>query len=172
MHLLGTDTLKKNGPQDLVTVFLCNEIAIYKMQLCSLSVAHTITLQPPWGTLFTMLTSANRSLTQSYMWFVVVRPVGRTAKFSRITLEVAYGREINIKFSGNSSDRHSCSQHANCMLSQNMRHLWLCVTKLHILVAFYCPSTRCTCVMIMLFNQLLYIPHLSGGWVILAREKC
>jgi hypothetical protein len=30
-----------------------------------------------------------------------------------------------------------------------------CVTKLHILVAFIVPSTSCTCVMIILFNQLL-----------------
>jgi hypothetical protein len=26
--------------------------------------------------------------------------------------------------------------------------------------------------MIMLFNQLLDMPHLSGGWIILAKEKC
>jgi hypothetical protein len=26
--------------------------------------------------------------------------------------------------------------------------------------------------MIMLFIQILYIPHLSGGWIILAEEKC
>ena len=45
-----------------------------------------------------------------YMWSAVVRPVGRTAKFSIMKLEVAYGREINIKFSGNSSGGHSCSQ--------------------------------------------------------------
>jgi hypothetical protein len=25
--------------------------------------------------------------------------------------------------------------------------------------------------MIMLFNQLLNIPHLSGGWIMLAKEK-
>jgi hypothetical protein len=46
-----------------------------------------------------------------------------------------------------------------------------CLTKLHI-VEFIVPSTRCTCVMIMLFNQLLDMPHLSGGWIILANEKC
>ena len=39
-----------------------------------------------------------------------------------------------------------------------------CVTKYHILEwLFIVPSTRCTCVMIMLFNQLLDMPHLSGG---------
>jgi hypothetical protein len=48
-----------------------------------------------------------------------------------------------------------------------------CVTKLHILGwTFIVPSTRCTCVMIMLFNQLLDMPQLSVGWIILAKEKC
>ena len=36
-----------------------------------------------------------------------VRPVGRTDKFSKTTLEAAYAREINIKLSGNSSGGHS-----------------------------------------------------------------
>jgi hypothetical protein len=35
------------------------------------------------------------------------------------TLEMAYGRKMNMQFSGNSSGGHSCSQHANCTLSQN-----------------------------------------------------
>jgi hypothetical protein len=48
-----------------------------------------------------------------------------------------------------------------------------CVTKRHILKwHFIVPSTRCTCVMIMAFNQLLDILHLSGGWIILAKQKC
>jgi hypothetical protein len=62
-----------------------------------------------------------------YIWSAVVRPVGRTAKFSEITFEAAYGREINIQFSGNNSVGYSCSQHANCMLPQVLRHLWHCV---------------------------------------------
>ncbi len=57
---------------------------------------------------------------------VVVRPVGCTAKFSERHLETAYGREINIQFTGNSSGGHSCSQHAYCTLPQNFRHLWHC----------------------------------------------
>jgi hypothetical protein len=60
-------------------------------------------------------------------------------KFSKM-LEVAYGREINIKFSGNSSSGHSCNQHANCTLPQHFRHLWYCVVwqKLHILELHLC----------------------------------
>jgi hypothetical protein len=37
---------------------------------------------------------------------------------------------------------------------------------------FIVPSSRWFCVMIMLFNQLLDVPHLSGGWIIMAKEKC
>ncbi len=52
--------------------------------------------------------------------------VGCTAKFSEMPLETAYGREMNIQFTDNSSGGHSCSQHANCTLPQNLRHLWHC----------------------------------------------
>jgi hypothetical protein len=47
-----------------------------------------------------------------------------------------------------------------------------CATKLHILeLPFIVPSTKCTCVMIMMFNQLLNSLHLSGGWILLAKEN-
>ncbi len=61
-----------------------------------------------------------------YTWSAVVRPVKCTAKFSEMLLETAYGREMNIQFTGNSSGRHSCSHHDNCTLPQNLRHLWHC----------------------------------------------
>ena len=71
-----------------------------------------------------------------YMWSAVVRPVGRSAKFFKTTLEVAYGRDMNIQLSGNSSSGHSCSEHANCKLPQNLRHFGKTA---HFGVAFYCP---------------------------------
>ena len=100
------------------------------------------------------------------------------AKFSKTMLELAYGRKMNITFSGNSSSEHSCSQHSNCTLPQNLTSVILCcVTKLHILEwPFIVPSTRGTCVMIMLFNQLLDMPHvrwmdyLGKGQMVINRD--
>jgi hypothetical protein len=87
----------------------------------------------------------------------VVRPAGRTAKFSKTTLKAACGREINIPLFENSCVVHSCSKHANCTLPQPETSVALCcVTKLHILEwPFIVSSTRCTCVMIMLFHRLI-----------------
>jgi hypothetical protein len=39
-EVMAADEWHNNGPQDLVTVYLCIQIAIDKMQLCSLSVAY------------------------------------------------------------------------------------------------------------------------------------
>jgi hypothetical protein len=65
-----------------------------------------------------------------------VRPIGRTAKFS--TIDIVDGREINIKFSGNSSSGHSaCQLHASKLETS----VALCCVILHTL-AFYCPQHK------------------------------
>jgi hypothetical protein len=43
------------------------------------------------------------------------------------------------------------------------------------LKAFISPQHKvhlCNDIVIMLFNQLLDMPHLSGGWIILENKKC
>jgi len=110
-----------------------------------------------------------------YMWSAVVRPVGCIAKFSEVPLETAYGREMNIQFTGNSSGGHSCK--SACQLhapSKLVTSVGLCcVIKLHILEwPFIVASLRHTCAIIMLSNQHLDMPHLWGGWIISAKEKC
>lgn len=54
------------------------------------------------------------------------------------------------------------------MFPQNLRQLCHCVIKLCMLEClFIINSLKHTCTLIMLFNQHLYLPHLSGGWIIL-----
>jgi hypothetical protein len=82
------------------------------------------------------------SHTTPYTWSVIVRPVGYTAKFSKMALEAAYGREINIKFSGNSSGVHSCNRHANCTLPQLETSVALYDKTAVFRVAFCCPQHK------------------------------
>jgi hypothetical protein len=73
---------------------------------------------------------------RGYMWSAVVRPVGCTAKFSKRTLEVANGRDINIEFSGNSSGGHSCIHYEKCTFPKLETSVTLCC------VAYYCPQHK------------------------------
>ena len=49
-EVMVVDEWHDNGPQDLVTVSLCVQIAIYKTQLCSLSVAYACPYLNPTAT--------------------------------------------------------------------------------------------------------------------------
>ncbi len=161
---MALDEWHKNGPQDLITVFLCIQNAINKMHqtpsnvsICPLkSVTMTNCSQVEIlmrTTSMQILETVSDSLCRNslvmqtdccsscpggwsqrilevkmldvevqgwcgYTWSVFVRPVGCTAKFSEKPLEMAYGTEMDIQF--NSSGGHSCSQHANCTLPQNL----------------------------------------------------
>jgi hypothetical protein len=50
-EVMAADEWHNSGPQDLVTVFLCIQIAIDKMQLCSLSVAYACPYHNPTPTM-------------------------------------------------------------------------------------------------------------------------
>jgi hypothetical protein len=50
-EVMAADEWHDKGPQDLVTVSLCIEIAIEKMQLCSLSVAYSYPYHNPTATM-------------------------------------------------------------------------------------------------------------------------
>ena len=52
--------------------------------------------------------------------------LGHIAKFSKTALEVSYGREMNIQFSGKISGEHFCSKHFNCTLPQLETSAALC----------------------------------------------
>jgi hypothetical protein len=50
-EVMVVDEWHNNGPQDLVTVFLCIQIAIDKMQLCSLFVTYACPYHNPIATM-------------------------------------------------------------------------------------------------------------------------
>ena len=180
-EVMAVDDWHDNGPRDLVMVSLCIQIAICKMQLCSLSVAYACPYHNPpphWVTLFTTLTSANRSPTQRHtcglwLWGRLDIPNSLKRHWRRFMVE-----KLMFHFLATALvDIPAASMPIARSLKTGVTcGILLCDKTAHFRVAFYCcfivPSTRCTCVMIMLFNQLLDMPHLSGGWFILAKEKC
>ena len=119
-----------NGLQDLVTVSLCIQIAVNKMQLCWVSVGYACPYHNPTATMGHPVHNVDISKplthTTPYMRSAVGRLVGRTAKISKMTSEVAYGRERNILATA-LVDIPAVSTPIAITLPQNLRHLWHCV---------------------------------------------
>ena len=62
---MAADEQHDNGPQDLVTIYLCIQIAIDKMQLCSLSVAYACPYHNPTATMGHSVHNVNPPLLRS-----------------------------------------------------------------------------------------------------------
>ena len=81
-EVTAADERHDNGPQDLIMVSLCIQIAIDQMQLCSLSIVYPWPYHNP-----TMGNSVhNVDITKPYKWSVFMRPVLHTANSLKLHL--------------------------------------------------------------------------------------
>ncbi len=205
-EVLVVDEWHNNGPQGLITVSLCIQNAINKMNLCSLSIAyHTITPPPPWATRSTTLTPANRSLTQRHTCCLpsALYSENRDSSMKRTPLQSArrhwmwaFGHSSRLRWRTAVRSRPRWGRRAcrwaslRWFLTVCAEIVWLCkpIVAAAVWVAglrrswrWWCwmwrswagvASLRHTCAIIMLSNQHLDMPHLWGGCIISAKEKC
>ncbi len=93
-----------------------------------------------------------------YTGSAFVRPVWCTVRFSETPLEMAYGREMNIQFTGNSSGGHFCSQYANCNKSVAFIiffSIYVCVC-VSVCVYIYIYVYICICMYVYINTKLFH----------------
>ena len=148
------------------------------MQLCSFSIAYVCQYHNLTATMEHSVHNVDISKPLAhmlaYMWSAIVRSIGQLPNS-----QIWHWRWLIVeKLTFNSLATALVDIPAVSMPIARSLKTWeicgivLCDKNAHIRVPFYWPSTRCKSVMIMLFNQLLDMPHLSGGWIILANEEC
>ncbi len=154
-EVMVVDEWHNNGPQDLITVSLCIQNAINKMHLCSLSIAYACPYHNPTATMGHSIHNVDIS-----------KPLTHTTPYTLSIQHSIHGQQLWWTFL-----QSACRLHAPSKLATSVA--LCCVIKLHILEwPFIVASLRHTCAIIMLSNLHLDMPHLWGGWIISAKEKC
>ena len=145
-EMMAPDEWHDNGPQDLITVSLCIQIAIDKMQLCSSSEAYAC----PYHNLTATVGHSVHNFaiikllahTMPYTWFTVLMPIGRTAKFSKTKLEAAYGRVVNTLATALVDIPALSMPIARSLKTWDICGIVLCDKTAHFRWNFYCPQHK------------------------------
>jgi hypothetical protein len=153
-----------NGPQDLVMVSLCIKMSINKMLLCSLFgvYAHTITPPPP------MEHCSQRWHQQTTHPYDSIHVVSSWGQLDVLTNSLKqHWRRLTVeKWTFNYLATALVDSPAVSLpiaLSLNICGIVLCDKTAQFRVAFNCLQHKMHLCNAMLFDQLLYMSHMSGG---------
>ncbi len=149
-----------------ISSHLCIQNAITKMHLCSLSITYACPYHNPTAT----MGHTNHNVDNS-------KPLTHTTPYTLSAICPVQWKPGFIREENTSPKCQTAFLQSACQLhapSKLVTSVTLCsVIKLHILEChFIVASLRHTCTKIMVSNQHLDVPHLWGGWIISAKEKC